>query len=271
MGPVAVEALRAERAEAAYWATYARNIPTTDDTRDTGAVPVAGGYAICLQGSALDYGLGVGTARPLREDDLRIVDEFYGSRRLASRLELHPVVAQRDAKLIGAWGYRPEAKMAMLEREIGPDPAVAAGLAVETLTGRRAEWTDLIATAWLDTVTPAERGRARRTAHVCAAAASALVAVRIEGKLAGGGALGVTGDAAFLFCAATLPEYRRRGVHTALIAARLAIGRSRGATFAFLTAPPDSDAIASAQAAGFSVSYVRERLRKRERQGLGTS
>ena len=81
MGSVAVEALRAERAEAAYWATYARNLPTTDDTRDTGAIPVAGGYAICLQGSSIQYGLGVGTSRPLREDDLQIVDEFYGSRR----------------------------------------------------------------------------------------------------------------------------------------------------------------------------------------------
>lgn len=271
MGPVAVEALRAERAEAAYWATYARNIPTTDDTRDTGAVPVAGGYAICLQGSALDYALGVGTARRLREDDLRIVDEFYGSRRLASRLELHPLVAERDTKLIGAWGYRSESKMAMLEREIGADPELPAGLSVETLTGRRSEWTELIVAGTIDTVAPADRVRARRTAQVCAAAASALVAVRLDGKLAGGGALGVTGDAAFLFCAATLPEYRRRGVHAALIAARLAIGRSRGATFAFTTAPPGSAACASAQAAGFSVSYVRERLRKRERQGLGSS
>jgi ribosomal protein S18 acetylase RimI-like enzyme len=264
MGLVTVDALRAERAEAAYWATYARNIPTTDDTRDTGAIPVAGGYAICLQGTSLQYGLGVGTSRPLREDDLRIVDEFYGSRRLTSRLELHPLVAERDAQIVARWGYRPERAVTMLEREIGPDPALPAGFNVETLTTRKLEWTELVAAGLLDTAPRADVDRLRRTTHVCASAASALVAIRIDGKLAGGGALGVTGDAAFLFCASTLPEYRRRGVHAALIGARLAIGRSRGATFAFMTAAPESDALVSAESAGFTATYVRQRLHKSE-------
>jgi hypothetical protein len=264
MGLVTMDVLRAERAEAAYWATYARNIPTTDDTRDTGAIPVAGGYAICLQGTLLQYGLGVGTSRPLREDDFRIVDEFYGSRRLPSRLELHPVVAERDASIVARWGYRPERAIAMLEREIGPDPLLPAGFSVETLTTRKLEWTELVAAGLRDTAPRADIERLRRTTHVCASAAGALVAIRVEGKLAGGGALGVTGDAAFLFCASTLPEYRRRGVHAALIGARLAIGRSRGATFAFMTAAPDSDALASAESAGFSATYVRQRLLKSE-------
>jgi ribosomal protein S18 acetylase RimI-like enzyme len=263
MGSVAVDALRAERAEAAYWATYARNIPTTDDTRDTGAIPVAGGYAICLQGSSIQYGLGVGTSRPLREDDLRIVDEFYGSRGLTPRLELHPLVAERDAPLVAGWGYGSELQMMMLEREIGRDSVRPAAFHIETLTSRKLEWTDLIVAGLADTVPPAELVRARRTAYVCASAASSLVAIRIDGKLAGGGALGVTGDAAFLFCSAILPEFRRRGIHTGLIAARVAIGRSRGATFAFMTVPPGSFALASAQAAGFTATYTRVRLCKR--------
>jgi GNAT superfamily N-acetyltransferase len=263
MGLLTVDALRAERAEAAYWATYARNIPTTDDTRDTGAIPVAGGYAICLQGTSVQYGLGVGTARPLREDDLRIVDEFYGSRRLDSRLELHPAVAMRDAPIVSRWGYRPERAVTILEREIGPDAALPAGFSVEMLTSRKHEWTELVVGGLSDSALQSELERTRRTAHVCASAANALVAIRVDGKLAGGGALGVTGDAAFLFCAATLPEYRRRGVHAALIGARLAVGRSRGATFAFTTAAPDSEALLSAEAAGFTASYVRQRFHKR--------
>jgi GNAT superfamily N-acetyltransferase len=258
-----VDALRAERAEAAYWATYARNIPTTDDTRDTGAVPVAGGYAICLQGTALDYALGVGTTRALRADDLQIVDEFYGSRGLASRLELHPLAAERDAKLVARWGYRLERRVVMLEREIGPEPRASTPHAVETLTGRKAEWIEVVSAGLADAVPFDERERLRRTTSVCASAASTLVGVRIDGRLAGGGALGVTGDAAFLFCAATLPEFRRQGIYAALIAARLAIGRSRGATFAFMTAPPDSAALAGALAGGFAATYVRDRLRKR--------
>jgi GNAT superfamily N-acetyltransferase len=264
MGLVTVDALRAERAEAAYWATYARNIPTTDDTRDTGAIPVAGGYAICLQGTSIQYGLGVGTSRPLREDDLRIVDEFYGRRRLQSRLELHPGVAERDAGILARWGYRPERSVTMLESEIGADPVAPAGFGIENLTTRRLEWTELVAAGLMDSVPPADIERVRRTTQVCASAASALVAIRVDGRLAGGGALGVTGDAAFLFCASTLPDYRRRGVYAALIGARLAIGRSRGATFAFMTAAPESAALASAENSGFTPTYVRRRLHKSE-------
>lgn len=262
MGLAAVEALRAERAEAAYWATYARNIPTTDDTRDTGAVPVAGGYAICLQGSSIQYGLAVGTARPLRSDDLLIVDEFYGNRGLVSQLELHPLVAERDAHILAQWGYRPTIATAILERDITHDPAIPERFVVESLSSRKVEWTELVVAGLGDTTPPGELERVRRTTYACASAANALVGIRVEGRLAGGGALGVTGDVAFLFCSSTLPAYRGTGAETASIDARIAIGRSRGATFAFMTAPPESPAFADAEAAGFRATYVRRRFRK---------
>ena len=263
MGLLAVDPLRAERAEAAYWATYARNIPTTDDTRDTGAVPVAGGYAICLQGSSIVYGLGVGSSRPLREDDLRIVDEFYGSRQLPSQLELHPLVAERDARLLARWDYRAGETTMMLEREINMQGEIAERFSVETLTSRRIEWTDLIVAGLSDTTDLAETERTRRTAYLCATAAHSLVAVRIDGKLAGGGALGVTGDAAFLFCSSTLPAYRGLGVPAAVSTARLALGRSRGATFAFMAAAPGSEAAESAQGDGWRAAYTRRRFIRR--------
>ena len=114
-----------------------------------------------------------------------------------------------------------------------------------------------------DAVPADELDRLRRTTYVCASAASALVAVRVDGRLAGGGALGVTGDVAFLFCASTLPAFRRRGVHAASVSARLALGRSRGATFALMTTPAGSDAVGSAQRVGLHPSYERTRYRKR--------
>ncbi len=263
MGLVTVDAMRAERAEAAYWATYARNIPTTDDTRDTGAVPVAGGYAICLQGSSIEYGLGVGSSRPLREDDLRIVDEFYGSRQLPSQLELHPLVAERDARLLARWDYRAGRTTVMLEREIGSDGEIPERFSIETLTSRRIEWTDLVVAGLSDSVDAAQAERTRRTTYLCATAASSLVAVRLDGKLAGGGALGVTGDVAFLFCSSTLPAFRGRGVEAALTTARLALGRSRGATFACMAAAPGSEEVAGADATGWRAAYVRRRFTRR--------
>jgi GNAT superfamily N-acetyltransferase len=151
----------------------------------------------------------------------------------------------------------------MLECELGADPVISPTFVVELMTTRRNEWVDLVVAGQADTVAAANLERMRRTTYVCASAASALVAIRLEGRLAGGAALGVTGDAAFLFCAATLPEFRGRGVYAALIGARLAIGRSRGATFAFMTTPTESVALRGAQAAGFRPTYVRQRLLKK--------
>jgi GNAT superfamily N-acetyltransferase len=253
----------AESAEAAFWATYARNIPTTDETRDTGAVSVAGGYAICLQGTSLDYGLAVGCGRPLRPDDLRIVDEFYGHRGLRSRLELHPDVVARDGALLAEWGYDRELDVVVLERELTGEAGRADGeIRVEAMTGRRAEWIDVAISASVDAVVPGERGRLRRTTLACAAAAHALFGARVDGRLAGVAALGVTGEAAFLFAAAVLPEFRRSGAHAALIAARLRYARSRGAVCAFMKAPAGSPAIAGAEQSGFVPAYTRHRLRK---------
>jgi len=258
-GPAAT---RADRAEAGFWAAFARNIPTSDETRDTGAVPVAGGYAIALQGTYLEYGLAVGSARALRADDLRIVDDFYAARGIPSRLELHPAVVQRDAELLAAWGYEPEFAVTILEREISGPGTASGAVAIESMKNRRAAWIDLVVEGFADTVDPAGHPRLRRATQVCAAAASDVFGARIDGRFAGGGALAVIGDAALLLSASTLPEFRRRGVHTALIAARLAGARARGATYGFLKATNESGSVPSARAAGFHAVYDRCRMRK---------
>jgi GNAT superfamily N-acetyltransferase len=263
MGVIASPAAgRAERAEAGFWAGYARNIPTSDETRDTGAVPVAGGYALALQGTYLEYGLAVGSTRALRPDDLRIVDEFYGDRGVPSRLELHPAVAERDAQLLAKWGYERELELTVLERALPAAPIVPGDFAVESMKNRRSEWVDLVVTGFLDTVDADGLARLRRTVSVCAAAATDLFGARAGGKFAGGAALAMNGDAALLLSASTLPEFRHSGVHSALMSARLQAAQSRGATYAFLKAPGAAHAVPSAIAAGFAVAYVRPRLRK---------
>jgi hypothetical protein len=253
---------RAERAEAGFWAAFARNIPTTDETRDTGAVPVAGGYAIALQGTYLEYGLAVGSTRALRPDDLRIVDEFYAARGVPSRLELHPAVAERDAELLAAWGYVPELRLTILEREISATSAQPSGVSVESMKNRRGEWIDIVVAGFADSVEPAGQARLRRATQACAAAAADLFGARVDGRLAGGAALSVMGDAALFFSASTVPEFRRRGVHAALITARVAGAHARGATYGFMKAASDSGTIPSARSAGFHPAYERCRMQR---------
>ena len=65
--------------------------------------------------------------------------------------------------------------------------------------------------------------------------------------------------------AATLPEHRRQGVQTALLAARLADARSAGAEIAIMTTRPGSKSQENATRHGFTLLYVRAVLVKTTR------
>jgi hypothetical protein len=242
--------------EAAFWAGYARNLATSPATRLTGAIPVAGGFAICLQDTYFTYAVGVGSTRPLRADDLRIVTEFYAERSLPTRLELAADVYARDRELFEAAGFVVERTLQVYERELTgelPRP----GLAVESGVRQRA-WVDLIVAALATSID--ERAMALHATRINAAAATTLVAVRMDGNLVGGGALAVSGDAALLYSGATLTASRGRGVQTATILARLATAKARGATWASMKVTPGSAAARAAEHTGFTATTERVRI-----------
>jgi len=252
-----MDAMRAERCEAGLWAAYARNIATSADTQDTGAIAVAGGFAICLQGTFLEYAIGIGAVRRLDETDLGAVEAFYTRRGLLARVELHEDVATRDARLLESAGYRPELTLEVYEAEIGPiDVTPPAGLTVEK-TENRVDWAEVLVEASEGT----DRARITRSVQVNAHAA-VLYAVSADGQMVGGGAVSTFEDGALLFSGGVLPLFRSRGAHQALISSRLAYARSRGSSFAVLKTTPDSPAAASALACGFVRTHTRIRMRK---------
>ena len=89
-----------------------------------------------------------------------------------------------------------------------------------------------------------------------------MVVASIDGAEVGAAALGIAGDTAILFSAAVLPAFRRRGVHSALLLARLALAASRGADNAVVKTTKDSPAEHSTLKHGFVPTNVRRRLRR---------
>ena len=79
----------------------------------------------------------------------------------------------------------------------------------------------------------------------------------IDGVPAGGGAVLIRRGVALLAGAATLPEYRNRGVHAALHLARLAFARRSGCEFAAQGAEPGGTSQRNAERRGFRVAYTR--------------
>ncbi len=251
--------MNAARAEAAFWSAFLRNRNVDAGTAGDGALPVAGGFALCIAGTFYERGIGIGTTRPLRADDLVVLSEFYGRRGLPARLELDEAVLARDRGLLEAGGYAEEGRangmdgaQAVLESPtagIGP----VEGIGVRTVTDRRA-WTELLVRAIADTVAEADRERLRRSVQVGALAAHGLFVASLDGADAGAGALGISGDVAYFFGAGVLPAFRRRGVHRALVAARTAFAHERGASQAAFKTSPGSFAERSALSLGFAVT-----------------
>jgi ribosomal protein S18 acetylase RimI-like enzyme len=240
--------MNADRAEAAFWAAFLRNRNVEAGTAADGAVPVAGGYAISVAGTSYQMALAAGSTRPLTSEDLEVLGAFYGARDVPVRIELREEHLDRDYELFERSGYAIEAEpVALLEANAGPQPPVP-GIAVD-VTGDRAGWAALL--VGRADANDADAALQLRSAQVSAAAASALFVARLDNAVAGVGALGIAGDLAFLYSGAVLPEFRRRGVHRALLAARLAYAARRGAARAAMKALAASPSERSALRAGF--------------------
>jgi len=85
---------------------------------------------------------------------------------------------------------------------------------------------------------------------------------RCDGSVAGGGSLRMAAGVAQLTGAATVPAYRRRGVQTALLSARLADAAAAGCDIAVVTTQPGSKAQQNVQRRGFHLLYTRAVLVK---------
>jgi ribosomal protein S18 acetylase RimI-like enzyme len=249
--------MNAGRAEAAFWAAFLHNRNVDAVTAGDGAVAIAGGYALFVGGTAIDHVLGAGSTRALRADDCEVVEGFYGARGAPAQFELDAEVLERDAALLRDRDYAGEGQeLAVLE---GPTTAGAppAGIAIRRTTDRRA-WADLVARSF-----DGELGDALRpTLQANAAAAHVLVVASVDGTDAGAAALGIAGDSAILYSAGVLPAFRRRGVHEALVVARLGLASARGAGTAVLKTQPDSPAERNAIKHGFERTALRRRVRR---------
>jgi GNAT superfamily N-acetyltransferase len=85
---------------------------------------------------------------------------------------------------------------------------------------------------------------------------TAMLAI-LDGRCIGGGATEVAGEIATLYAMSVLPEFRRRGIQQALMAARLEYAASQDARFATIGARPAIATGRNALRMGFSLAYTK--------------
>ena len=91
---------------------------------------------------------------------------------------------------------------------------------------------------------------------------SACFMAEVDGQAAAAGALLVHEGVALFAGASTVPEFRRRGLQGALLAARMSYAREQGCDLAMMVAEAGSNSQRNAQRQGFLVAYTRIKWRK---------
>ncbi len=174
---------------------------------------------------------------------LDAVEAFFARHALPSRLVLYSHFPAWEA--LALRGYRLERLLHVHARSLeGLPESAGAESGVRVRASPPDEFAALSARAF-------GPGNGAMMARTAARPRTEFFVAELEGRPASAAALSVFGNVAWLFSAATLPEFRGQGAQTALLAARLHAAKEAGALHAAVVTTPGSASERNVQRAGF--------------------
>jgi GNAT superfamily N-acetyltransferase len=264
---------RVERVEAQLIASASQAAQRRQGGGEGFVIPIAGGVATFAEpGSPFNKVAGLGFAAAPSVRELDEIEEAFGARGADVQVELSHLGDPRIVVLLTDRGYR----LASFENVLG----LALDGEIERVTPQGVEIRESGEDefdAWLDVVAegfahPDTQGlpshehfprdvleRAER--DFAAAGVARYLAVR-DGDPAGGASLHIADGVAQLAGSATAPAHRRRGIQSALLAARLKDAAAAGCDIAVVTTQPGSKSQQNVQRRGFHLLYTRSVLVK---------
>ena len=220
---------------------------------------IAGGVAF-FGGTAYPANqvVGMGLYGEVTEEDMDRVEHFFRSRGVAATVVLSPLAHESLRALLGERGYHIAEFNSVLVRRIGAQEpfTLPPDITLEWVTQETLKpWMYTIAAGFAQDIAVHE--------NVFGGFASLPGALsflaRIEDKVVGGCGGRVIAEAriAAFFGTATLPEYRRRGVQSALIAQRLYEAALAGCEYAVVSTHPGSGSQRNMERRGFRLAYTK--------------
>jgi ribosomal protein S18 acetylase RimI-like enzyme len=275
-GPLFCDLALAERIERveAELMTRAGHAAARRQTGRSGFVlPVAGGVAIFAEeGSPFNKVAGLGFGGVPSAAALNEIERAFAARNAPVQIELAHLADPAIGACLTERGYRLVSFENVLGLALGGGRELVPSPAAEVRSSGDDEleaWLDVVAdgVAHPDTQRMASHEEFSRETvkraerDLAAAGVRRYVALR-DGVMAGGAGLRVVEGVAQLTGAATAPAHRRRGVQTALLAARLADAAAAGGAIAVVTTQPASTSQRNVQRRGFDLLYTRAVLVK---------
>lgn len=255
-------ARRLEDAEAEGTADCARHMAARDPGCGASVEPIAGGLAISVgTGSPLNKCTGLGLHGPVTAADLDRIETFF---RPSGRvvIDLCPIADQSLLDLLLARGYGVAEFENILVRSLRDglpaDDGYGRDVQIRPARPDEAElWARIVGQGFAGDV-PVSDESIRFGMSFFGAGKSRPYLAFVDGKPAAGGGMGVRDGLVSLFGAATVPEFRNRGVQTAMIRARLAA--AAGCDLARTCTRPGTTSQRNAERLGFRVAYTKPQL-----------
>lgn len=233
---------------------------------DAGAVaPTAGGYAVyCGANSPVTQAVGLGLNGPVSKEEFDRLEEFYFSRKEPVRVETCPMA---DGSLIEHYrerGYHVSEFSNVMVRPVekSASTALPAGIGIQkTADGEIDLWTLTVAQGFAEHF-PVTQELLNVMRLFASGKNAECYLARVDGKIAGGATLALRGRIAGLFGASTLPQFRNRGVQTALLHARMQRAAECGCELAMSLALPGSASQRNITRRGFQTLYTRVKFER---------
>jgi len=271
-------AARIERAECRLLEDGAAAVARRGEGADVFVRPIAGGLAVhTASGSPMNKIAGLGFDGAIDETELSDIESSFFARGDALAVELSNLADPSVGALLTRRGYTLEGFENVLGQAL-PPPEFPPPEGIEVRKSGALElgaWVDVLVTGFATPDTEGvpshesfERDVLREAIEDMASADGFYrYAARRDGALAGAASWRSFDGVAQLTGAATLPEHRRHGVQTALLATRLAAASQDGCDVAVMTAQPGSKSHANAQRQGFELFFTRAVLVRMPRPG----
>lgn len=219
--------------------------------------PIAGGAAVfCGSQSPLTHALGVGMHGAVTTKELHEIESFYRERDCPVVIDVCPHSDPTLRELLVQRGYRLTEFASVLVRTL-PSEIQLCDIEVRSAHEDDEEtYVRVVVGGFMSRpeLNEEEVMLGRTLFHMpCTRPYLGFV----EGVAAGGGTISTRNRVASLFADATLPEFRGRGVHTALIRARLKYATESGCELATAGTMPGSTSQRDYERLGFQVAYTK--------------
>ncbi len=243
-------------AQAAHQAHPERNIAHAE---------LGGGIAVFTGvDSPLTQAVGIGLNGAVSAAELDRLEDFFFRRGADTVLEVAPYIDASLLELLKARPYRLEEFSTVLIRDLsdlGPAPSPPSAISVRAarVPEESELFTRTVAEGFAEFMAVSDE--LLDIVSGFAGIEQCLAALALVGEeVAGGGSAQRVGELGGLFGASTRPQFRKRGVQTALLNFRLAWLREHGCRYAVVITLPGSGSQRNFERAGFRPIYTRTKM-----------